>query len=59
MDPKEEKRIVDDILNNRRLSYSIEILDIQGDKYTVRNNFGSSIVYTKKNDNYLLDSELD
>ncbi|MHA2398241.1 MAG: hypothetical protein ACXADU_05065 [Promethearchaeota archaeon] len=59
MDPKEEKRIVDDILNKRRLSYSIEILDVQGDKYAVRNNFGSTITYTKKDDNYLLDSELE
>jgi hypothetical protein len=59
MDPKEEKRIVDDILNKRRLSYSIEILDVQGDKYTVRNNFGSTITYTKKDDTYLLDSELE
>ncbi|MHA1912913.1 MAG: hypothetical protein ACW986_06820 [Promethearchaeota archaeon] len=58
MDPKEEKRIVDDILNKRRLSYSIEILDVQGDKYTIRNNFGSTITYTKKDDKYLLDSEL-
>ncbi|MHA1885873.1 MAG: hypothetical protein ACXAAI_00200 [Promethearchaeota archaeon] len=59
MDPKEEKRIVDDILNKRRLSYSIEILDVQGDKYTVRNNFGSTTTYTKKDDTYLLDSELE
>ena len=58
MDSKEEKKIVKDILNKRRLSYSIEILDIQGDKYTIRNNFGSTTVYIKKKDNYYLEEEL-
>ena len=57
MDPEEEKKIIDDILKKRRLSYSIEILDVQGDKYTVRNNFGSTIVYIKKNDNYVVEQE--
>lgn len=55
MDSEEEKKIIEEILNQRRLSYSIEILDIQGDKYTVRNNFGSTIVYVKKGDNYILE----
>jgi hypothetical protein len=59
MDPNEEKKIVQDILNKRRLSYSIEILDVQGDKYTVRNNFGSTMVYIKKDDNYFLQEELE
>lgn len=58
MDPKEEKRIIEDILNNRRLSYSIEILDIEGDKYTIRNNFGSTIVYNKKGDKFFLQEEI-
>ena len=58
MDSKEEKKIVEDILNKRRLSYSIEILDVQGDKYTVRNNFGSTTVYIKKDDEYYLEEEL-
>jgi hypothetical protein len=57
MDSEEEKRIIDDILNKRRLSYSIEILDVQGDKYTVRNNFGSTIVYIKKGDNYFVEQD--
>ena len=57
MDPVEEKMIIIDILKKRRLSYSIEILDVQGDRYTVRNNFGSTIVYIKKNDDYFLESE--
>ena len=57
MDPIEEKMIITDILKKRRLSYSIEILDVQGDRYTVRNNFGSTIVYIKKNDDYFLESE--
>jgi len=59
MDPAEEKRIVDEILRNRRLPYSIELLDIEGDKYTVRNNFGSTVVYQKKDDNYYLEEELE
>ena len=59
MDSKEEKKIVKDILNKRRLSYSIEILDIQGDKYTIRNNFGSTTVYIKKDDEYFLEEELE
>ncbi|MFX1344884.1 MAG: hypothetical protein ACFFBC_07735 [Promethearchaeota archaeon] len=59
MDSKEEKQIIEDILNKRRLSYSIEILDVQGEKYTVRNNFGSTMVYIKKDDDYFLEEELD
>ena len=59
MDSKEEKKIVEDILNKRRLSYSIEILDVQGDKYTIRNNFGSTTVYIKKNGDYFLEDELE
>ncbi|MHA2035364.1 MAG: hypothetical protein ACW98X_02960 [Promethearchaeota archaeon] len=58
MDSKEEKKIIEEILDQRKLSYSIEILDVQGDKYTVRNNFGSTIVYIKKDNNYLLEHEL-
>jgi len=57
MDPEEEKKIIKEILNNRRLSYSIEILDAEGDKYTVRNNFGSTMIYIKKGDNYFLEDK--
>lgn len=59
MDPVEEKKIVEAIMNARRLPYSIELLDIQGDKYTVRNNFGSQIVYIKKDDQFFLETELE
>ncbi len=59
MDPVEEKRVVEEILQNRRLPYSIELLDIEGEKYTVRNNFGSTVIYYKKDDNYYLETELD
>ena len=52
MDPLEEKKIITDIMRKRRLPYSIELLDIQGDKYTVRNTFGSTIVYIKKGETY-------
>ncbi|MFX1589856.1 MAG: hypothetical protein ACFFC1_17070 [Promethearchaeota archaeon] len=58
MDAKEEKKIVEEILKDRRLPHSIEILDVEGDKYTVRNNFGSTIIYYKKGENYFLEEEL-
>ncbi len=54
MDSQEEKKIIEEIMEQRRLSYSIEILDVQGDKYTVRNNFGSTMIYVKKGDNFFL-----
>ncbi|MGB5910772.1 MAG: hypothetical protein ACXACC_07585 [Promethearchaeota archaeon] len=55
MDAEEEKKIVEEILKDRRLPYSIEILDVEGDKYTIRNNFGSTITYSKKGENYNLE----
>ena len=58
MDAQEEKKIIEEMLKQRRLSYSIEILDVQGDKYTIRNNFGSTIVYIKKGENYFIEEEL-
>lgn len=58
MDPQEEKEIIEEIMDNRHLPYSIELLDVQGDKYTVRNNFGSTMVYIKKDGNYHLEEEL-
>jgi len=57
MDPQEEKQIIEEILKTRRLPYSIELLDVQGDKYTVRNNFGSTMVYVKKGEEYILEPE--
>ena len=59
MDAEEEKKIIQEIITDRRLPYSIEILDIEGDKITTRNNFGSSIVYFKKGENYYLEEEMD
>ena len=59
MDPAEEKKIVEEILRNRRLSYSVELVDVEGDKYTLRNNFGSTIVYYKKGDKFYLEEELE
>ncbi len=59
MDPSEEKKIVDGIIKQRRLPYSIELLDVQGDKYTVRNNFGSNIVYIKKGEVYFTLEEIE
>ncbi len=59
MDLAEEKRIVDEILKDRALSYSIELLDVEGDKYTMRNTFGSTIIYKKKGNKYFLEDELE
>lgn len=58
MDPNEEKKIINEILNDRRLSYSMEFVEQDGDKYTVRNNFDSKIVYIKKGNHYFLEAEL-
>ena len=57
MDAKEEKEIIDSIIKHRRLPYSIELLEVDGNKYTVRSNFGSTVVYIKKGDNYFLEKE--
>jgi hypothetical protein len=58
MDPKEEKEIIESIIRERRLPYSIELLEVEGNKYTVRNNFGSSVIYIKTGENYLLEEEV-
>ena len=58
MDPNEEKIIIDEILKSRRLSYSMEFVEQDGDKFTVRNNFDSKIVYFKKENDYFLEEEL-
>jgi hypothetical protein len=59
MDTVEEKRIVNEILEDRALPYSIELLEVEGDKYTIRNTFGSTIIYKKKGSKYFLEDELD
>jgi len=57
MDPKEEKEIIESIIKDRRLPYSIELLEVDGNKYTVRNNFGSTVIYIKKGESFLLEEE--
>lgn len=58
MDPQEEKKTIDEIIKDRRLSYSIQIKEVDGDKYVVESNFSSEITYIKKGDNYFLESEV-
>ena len=58
MDPIEEKKIINEILKSRRLSYSMELVEQDGDKYVVRNNFDSKTVYIKKGNQYFLEHEL-
>jgi len=57
MDLEEEKKIISEIIKHRRIPYSIELLDIDGDKITIRNNFGSTITYFKKGEDYILDNQ--
>ena len=49
-----EKQIIDDIIKKRRLPYSVEILEVEGNKYTVMNNFGTKVVYIKEGEDYVL-----
>ena len=58
MSKEDEKKIIDDIINKRRLPYSIEIVDIQGDQITVLNNYDCKMVYIKKGDDYFLKDAL-
>lgn len=57
MKPEEGKEIIEDIIKKRSLPYSIELIDVQGEKYTVRNNFGSTIVYIKKGEDFIIEEE--
>ena len=54
---EENKKIIDEIITQRRLPYSIELLEVDGDKYTVRNNFGGIINYIKKGEKFILEEE--
>ncbi|MBD3195094.1 MAG: hypothetical protein GF317_08575 [Candidatus Lokiarchaeota archaeon] len=59
MDPEKEKILIEDIIKKRRLSYSLELKDVDGNKYLVVNNFGSEINYVKKEgEGYFLEEEL-
>ncbi len=50
-----EKAIMNEIIKQRRLPYSVELVEINGDRYTVRNNFGSTMVYIKKGEIFNLE----
>jgi len=59
MDEEQEKAIINEIREFRRLPYSIELISAEGDVYTVRNNWGNEIVYIKRDEKYLLKEELE
>ena len=59
MEAKEKKMIIQDIIRKRRLPYSLDLIAVQGNKYRVVNNFGSEMVYIKKDDQYYLENELE
>ena len=50
-----EKAIINEIIKQRRLPYSVELIEIDGDRVTVRNNFGSTMVYIRKGEQYILE----
>ncbi|MHA1724920.1 MAG: hypothetical protein ACTSYC_01145 [Promethearchaeota archaeon] len=58
MDEAEKRKIEQDIIKKRRLPYSLDLIEVNGDKYIVLNNFGSTITYIKKGDEYFLEEEL-
>jgi len=59
MDPEEKRVIAQEIVRERRLPYSIEVVEVNNDNYKVINNFGSEITYIKKGDTYYLEEELE
>ena len=59
MDPEEKRVIAQEIVRERRLPYSIEVVEVNNDNYKVINNFGSEITYIKKGDTYFLKEELE
>ncbi len=58
MDEAEKRKIEQDIIKKRRLPYSLDLIEVNGDKYVVLNNYGSTITYIKKGDEYFLEEEL-
>ncbi|MBD3214370.1 MAG: hypothetical protein GF311_17295 [Candidatus Lokiarchaeota archaeon] len=59
MEPEEKRRIAKEIVRERRLPYSIEVVEENNNKYRVINNFGSEMTYIKKDGNYFLEDELE
>jgi hypothetical protein len=59
MDPEEKRMIAKEIVRERRLPYSIEVVEEKNDKYRVINNFGSETTYIKKDGHYFLEDELE
>ncbi len=59
MDVEQEKVILEEIRSMKYLPYSMELISVDGDTYTLRNNWGNIIIYIKKGDNYFLKKELE
>lgn len=59
MEPEEKRAIAKEIVRQRRLPYSIEVVEEKNDKYRVVNNFGSEMTYIKKDGQYFLEEELE
>lgn len=59
MDEEQEKEILEEIRNMKYLPYAIELISVDGDTYTLRNDWGNIIIYIKKDDKYFLKEELE
>jgi len=55
---EEIEAIAKEIANQRNLPYTIKIERIDGDKIYCRSSWGNHIVYLKKEEKYVLESEL-
>jgi hypothetical protein len=49
--------IAKEIAIQRNLPYTIKVEKIDGNKYYCRSSWGNHIVYIKKKDSYILDSD--
>jgi hypothetical protein len=54
---EDQKKIIDELIKNKRLPYSVELVEVKGDKYIFHNNFGSTLVYIKKGEEFVLQEE--
>lgn len=58
MEESEKKQIIQQVIKQRRLPYSLDLLEVNGDKYVFLNNFGSTITYVKVGEEFLLEEEI-
>lgn len=59
MDEEQEKVILEEIRSMKYLPYAIELISVDGDTYTLRNDWGNIIIYIKKGDKYFLKEDVE